>query len=114
MNAIILSAGYGVRLWPLTQRIPKVMIEVGGRPVLEHQVFYLHKYGVFNIVVNLHHLPLKVMEYFGSNLLYTYEPTLFGEEMTVDYLAQQFPFIRNEYLVVLNGDTLTNLNLEER
>lgn len=113
MNALILSAGLGTRLRPLTDKVPKPMVKVGGRPVLEHLIFYLHKYEIRNIVVNLHYKPLKIMKHFGSSVLYTYENELFGEEKTIKSLAQHFPFIANEYLVVMNGDTLTNLDLKK-
>ena len=110
MNSLILSAGFGTRLWPLTQRMPKPMIQIGGIPVLEHLIIYLKRYGIENIIVNTHYLSNKIMEYFGSRVLYTYEPQLLGEEGTIESIAK-FPFISHEYLVVMNGDTLTNLDL---
>ena len=113
MNALLLSAGLGTRLKPITDKIPKVMVEVAGRPVLEHLVFYLHKYEINNIIVNLHYKPLKIMEHFGSSVLYTYENELLGEEKTIKTLVENFPFISEEYLVVMNGDTLTDLDLKK-
>lgn len=111
MNALILSAGLGTRLRPLTNRVPKPMIEVAGRPVLEHLIFHLHKFGIRNIILNLHYLPLKIMQHFGSSVLYTYENELLGEERTIQTIAKNFPFISQSYLVVMNGDTLTNIDL---
>lgn len=105
-----MSAGYGTRLWPLTQRIPKPMIQIGGIPILEHLLIYLRKYNIENIIVNTHYMPEKIMEYFGSRVLYTYEPQLLGEEGTIEAVSK-FPFIKDDYLVVMNGDTLTNLDL---
>jgi NDP-sugar pyrophosphorylase family protein len=94
MNALILSAGLGTRLKPLTNKVPKPMIKVAGRPVLEHLIFHLHKYGIRNIILNLHYLPLKIMEHFGSSVLYTYENELLGESRTIKTLAENFPFIK--------------------
>jgi NDP-sugar pyrophosphorylase family protein len=113
MNALILSAGYGTRLWPITQRIPKPMIPVTGKPVLEHLADHLDSFGIKTIIANLHYRAEKIMEHFGTRLLYTYEPELLGEKGTIETLAQNFPFIRDEYLVVMNGDTLTNVNINK-
>jgi len=110
MRALILCAGYGTRLRPITNKIPKCMVEVAGAPVLQHLVNYLHSYGIFEIVVNVHYKPEKIMGYFGSSLLYLYEPVLLGEVGTIDALAHWF---KDDYTVVMNGDTLTTLNLTE-
>lgn len=64
--AMILAAGSGTRLRPLTDRIPKCMIEVGGRPVLEHAINWLRRYGVDRLVINLHHQPQVLIDYFGD------------------------------------------------
>ena len=106
MIGLILSAGKGTRLGKLTKDTPKPMIEVAGKPVLEHLVEYLENYDVSPIIVNLHYLPMVIMKHFGSRVLYTYEPELFGEEGTIDNLET-----RDDFMVVMNGDTLTDLNL---
>lgn len=108
MKGLILCAGKGKRLRPLTWFTPKPMIRVGGKPVLEHLVDHLNRFGVRDIVVNLHYQPLKIMKHFGVRLKYTYEPILLGEELTVGSLKD---WIAGEFLVVVNGDTLTNLNI---
>jgi hypothetical protein len=64
MKAFLLAAGKGTRLKPLTDRIPKVMIPVAGRPILEHHVRLLAAAGIREIYVNLHHLPQKIKGYF--------------------------------------------------
>ena len=110
MRAIILAAGYGTRLGALTHSTPKPMIEVGGKPVLEYIANYLNKYGVYEIIVNLHYLPEKIMSYFDERFLYSYEPELLGEEGTIISLAR---WIEKDFCVVVNGDTLTNLDLNE-
>ena len=69
MKGLILSAGLGTRLGPLTKDTPKPMIKVAGYPVLEHLVFHLHRYGITKIIVNLHYKPEKIMDYFGERLL---------------------------------------------
>jgi len=110
MKAIILCAGLGTRLRPLTKNTPKPMIRVAGKPVLEHLADHLNKYGVYDIIVNLHYLPEVIMKHFGERFIYSYEPTLLGEEGTLISLNK---WIEKDYCVVMNGDTLTNLNVNE-
>ena len=111
MRALVLCAGYGSRLGDLTQSLPKPMLEVGGKPILEHIVHHLYSFGVREVVVNTHHLPVSIMKYFGTSLLYTYEPFLLGEQGTIDTIIRNFPTFGKEYLLVANGDTLTNLDI---
>src|SRR3990167_2616750 len=85
MKALILSAGGGTRLGKLKKKIPKPMITVCNYPVLEHLVFHLSKFGITQIMVNLHYKPEVIMNYFGTGLLYSYEPTLLGEKEFVKY-----------------------------
>lgn len=110
MKALLLAAGYGTRLGKITKKTPKPMIEVAGKPVLEHLVEYLNRHGIFEIIVNTHYKPEVIYKHFGTRLIYSYEPTLLGEEGTVDSLKH---WLWKEYTVIMNGDTLTNLNLEK-
>ena len=110
MKGLIHCAGLGTRLRPITNTTPKPMVEVAGHPVLEHLVYHLHKYDITRIMVNLHYLPLKIMEHFGTTLLYSYEPTLLGEEGTIDSLSD---WMKDDFTVVMNGDTLTDINLAD-
>jgi NDP-sugar pyrophosphorylase family protein len=63
---MILAAGQGARLRPLTESIPKCMVPIGGKPLLEHTILWLRKYGVTDLIINLHHLPQVVKDYFGD------------------------------------------------
>lgn len=108
MKAIILCAGYGTRLRPLTYFKPKCLIDICGKSVLERIMNYLHFYGIYEIAVNTHYKPLQIMKKFGNNFIYTYEQNLLGESGTITSLAE---WIGNEQCVVINGDTLTNVDL---
>lgn len=113
MRALILCAGLGTRLGDLTKDIPKPMIKVAGKPVLEHLVDHLNKFGIIEIIVNLHHKPEKIYKYFGTRLLYFYEPELLGAEKTEEALASSWlapSYDENSY-VVFNGDTLTDIDI---
>src|SRR3990167_6570688 len=108
MKALILCAGLGTRLRPITNKIPKCMVSVGNYPVLEHLVFHLYKFGISQIIVNTHYKPEVIQKYFGTRLLYSYEPELLGEEGTIQSLKH---WLFTDYTVVMNGDTLTNIDI---
>lgn len=107
MKTLILCAGLGTRLKPLTNDIPKPMIKVAGKPVLEHLVDHLNEFGITEIIVNLHYKPEKIYKYFGTRLLYFYEPKLLGCMRTIDALRQ---WMTKDY-IVMNGDTLTDVDI---
>jgi NDP-sugar pyrophosphorylase family protein len=67
MKAMILAAGLGTRLRPLTDTKPKVLVEVGGYTMLEITIRYLKKYGIDEIIVNVHHFADQVIEYLAKN-----------------------------------------------
>jgi GTP:adenosylcobinamide-phosphate guanylyltransferase len=104
MRALILTAGNGKRLG--LKHKPKCMAIVAGKPILEHLVNHLNKAGITEIMVNIHKGYEPIFKYFGSRLLYFYEPTLMGEAATEKMLEN---WLGDEY-IVMNGDTLTNIN----
>ena len=107
MKALILCAGLGKRL--NLKKTPKCMVKVNRKPVLEHLVNHLNKYGITEIIVNVHKNYEKIFKYFGTRLLYLYEPILLGEAGTEKLLGN---WLGEEY-IVMNGDTLTNVNITE-
>jgi len=113
MKGLILSAGIGSRLRPLTYLYPKPMVKVNGKPILEQCADYLNYYGVKEIFVNLHYKPLSIMKYFKDRFMYIYENELSGEEGAIQKLIKVCPSVLEDYLVVMNGDTLTDLKLDE-
>ncbi|PIS09390.1 hypothetical protein COT75_01790 [Candidatus Beckwithbacteria bacterium CG10_big_fil_rev_8_21_14_0_10_34_10] len=115
MKVFILSAGLGTRLRPLTNKIPKVLVKIGDKPVLEHLVILCSQYGFKDIIINLHHFPNKVREYFGDGkkwgvkIVYSYEKTIMGGAGALK-VAEKY---LNETFFVLNGDVMTSLNLRK-
>jgi NDP-sugar pyrophosphorylase family protein len=67
MKAMILAAGLGTRLRPLTDNRPKALVEVGGRTLLEITLSRLHQFGVREVIVNVHHLAEMVIDYLKAN-----------------------------------------------
>ncbi|GIV76534.1 nucleotidyltransferase family protein [Litorilinea aerophila] len=112
-KALILAAGKGTRLGPLTARQPKPMLPVGGRPLLAHTVAWLRHHGIREIAMNLHHCPEAITGYFGQgeghgvHLTYSYEDTLWGTAGAARRLAS---FLDTTFVVVY-GDVFTNLDL---
>jgi len=114
MKALVLAAGEGRRLRPLTESLPKPMLPIGGCPLLEHLIVLLRDHGVRHIAVNLHHRPDAIPAYFGDGrsfgveMAYSYEERLLGSAGAVKRLAS---FFRDGPFFVLYGDVLTALDL---
>jgi NDP-sugar pyrophosphorylase family protein len=113
MRAFVLAAGEGRRLLPLTTRLPKPMIAIGGRPILEYNVRMLVKYGITDIVINTHHLPQVVQNHFGdggafgARISYSQEPALLGTAGALNAVRAAF----DEPFLVMYGDNLTTCDL---
>lgn len=116
MKVIILAAGLGSRLQPLTDNLPKVMLPVGGKPVLEHLINLCRFHDLTEIILSTHYLPEKISAYFQAgtkfnvHLTYSHETNRLGSAGALK-LAE--PLLINDNFIVLNGDVLTNVNLTE-
>ena len=84
MKAMILAAGYGTRLLPLTREIPKALLPLCGRPLISYTLAFLKKWGFNEIIINLHHHPQSIKDelgdgsQFGLRIIYSYEPEILG------------------------------------
>jgi NDP-sugar pyrophosphorylase family protein len=113
-KAMLLAAGQGTRLRPLTEKISKCMMPIAGRPVLEHNIEWLKKFGITDIVINLHYMPEAVMNHFGDGsrfgvrITYSLERELLGTAGAVKNVASFFdgPFF------VWYGDNLSTCRLD--
>ena len=114
-KAIILAAGVGARLRPMTAATPKCLLPIGSRPLLDVWIRHLAGYGIRDILVNTHHLSDQVAEFLhsfrvpGVSITVSHEPVLLGSAGTIAdnwrYLEQDSDFL------VCNGDTLTDVNI---
>jgi len=108
MKALLLAAGKGERLGDVTKIIPKPMVEVFGKPVLEHNILMLKNSGIKDILINLHHLPEIITDYFGDgkewgvNINYRYEEELLGTSGAV----KSFSDILKDPFIVIYADNL--------
>jgi len=111
---MLLAAGEGRRLGSLTINEPKPMLRVQGRPILEHNLRLLAHYGIDEVVINLHHSPDVITDYFADGsawdlqLTYSYEEKLLGTAGAVKRMQDFF----DSTFLVLYGDNLTNCNLQ--
>ena len=111
---MLLAAGSATRLGPLAQEIPKPMLPVGGRPLIEHTVRQLARYGVEDVVVNLHTRGQVIRDHFGDGsrfgvrMHYSEEPVLLGTAGGVRRCAD----ILDETFLLVYGDNLTTCRFD--
>ncbi len=108
MRAMVLAAGLGTRLRPLTYEITKPMVPVLDRPVMEHILDLLDRHGFQEVIANLHYFPDTIREFFGERLSYHHEPELLGTAGGVRACAE---FFGEEAFLVISGDALTDIDL---
>jgi len=112
-KAVILSAGLGTRLRPITDNIPKVMVPIAGKPLLEHHITQFKKHSVTEFFINLHYLPDTITNYFGDGSKWgvkiTYaleEPVIRGTAGGMKNFEQQ---LREPFFLVY-GDMFSRLD----
>jgi len=115
MKAMIFAAGIGSRLQPLTDKIPKALVEVAGKTILQHSIKHLVSYGFTDIIINLHHFPDKIKQTLKENNNFGAQIT-FSEEYdelldTGGGLNKAGWFFDEGSFLAYNGDILTNMNL---
>jgi NDP-sugar pyrophosphorylase family protein len=114
MRVMIMAAGIGTRLRPLTDLVPKPMAPIVNRPALYHILHLLHRHGLREVVINLHHLPEAITGYFGDgsalgmHVEYSFEPELLG---TAGGVKNNAAFLGDGTFLVVSGDALTDIDL---
>jgi mannose-1-phosphate guanylyltransferase len=108
MKAMVLAAGLGTRLRPLTYEITKPMVPVLDRPVMEHILDLIERHSFDGVIANLHYFPETIREYFGDRISYRFEEQLLGTAGGVRACAE---FFGDEPFLVISGDALTDIDL---
>ncbi len=108
MEAIILAGGYGRRLHPLTASMPKCMIPINGRPMMDYNLALLRRYGIRKVVVSCGHKWKKIKDHYGNKLIYSVEEGPLG---TGGAIAKAINFLEGEDFIFLNCDDLTDIDL---
>jgi NDP-sugar pyrophosphorylase family protein len=116
MKALILAAGFGTRLQPLTNKLPKPLFPILNQPILEHTLHFLSSQGIKEIAINLHHQPEKIIDHlgdgkdFGVTLYYSKEEEILG---TAGGIKKLQSFFQDETFIVINSDVFANINLND-
>jgi len=114
MKVMIMAAGIGTRLRPVTDLMPKPMVPIVNRPALHHILRLLSLHGLQDVIINLHHLPDAITGYFGDGsalgmrLRYSFEPELLG---TAGGVKNNAAFLGGGTFLVMSGDALTDIDL---
>ena len=109
-RAVILAGGLSTRLKPLTDKEPKPLIKVAGKPIIEHLIDGLSLHGIDEVIINTHYLATQINEKLETRALYYHVNKLLGHKGTIFALRK---WLKNEDFWVINGDTLTDLNYTE-
>lgn len=111
LRAVIMAGGFGTRLRPLTEDLPKPMLPVGGRPLIERIVGQLRESGIDQIVVTTHYKPEKIVEHFGDGKDFNVRMTYVQEDepLGTGGALGLIPNVR-EPVLVINGDILTEVD----
>jgi len=118
MKALIFAAGLGTRLRPLTNNLPKALVLLSGKPLLEHVITKLQKEGINDFVINVHHFADKITDFlkknnnFGANILISDETDMILETGGGLKKASKF-FSQNEDFIVYNVDIFSDINIKQ-
>ncbi len=118
MKAMIFAAGLGTRLKPVTEKIPKALVELGGVPMIERLITNLKAVGVIEIIINLHHYPEMIVDFIHKKKSFDISISFSDEtdnllETGGGLLKAAGFFNDDKPFFVHNADVLTNLNLAE-
>lgn len=115
MKAVIMAGGKGTRLYPLTRRVPKPMVPLLDRPVMEYTVDLLHRSGIREVGVSLGHLPDAIRMYFGDGSRFLVRMTYSIEKIPLGTAGgvKNLQNFLDEPFVVLSGDGVTDFDLQE-
>ncbi len=118
MQAMIFAAGLGTRLKPLTDRIPKALVSVGGEPLLKRVIFQLKDAGFTRIAVNVHHFSQQIIDYLRENNNFGMDIRISDESdkllETGGGIKKAWPlFDQTEPILIHNVDILSNVNLQK-
>jgi NDP-sugar pyrophosphorylase family protein len=113
MKTMILAAGFGTRLKPLTDNLPKALVPFGNEPMINYQIHKLKNYGFDEIVVNAHHFSEKIIDYFNQNS-FGIKISIIEEEKilgTGGGILNAKKYFENEnFFLVINVDVYTDFD----
>lgn len=114
MKAVILAGGFGKRLMPLTESIPKALVKVGGRPILYWELKWLKSHGITDIVILAGNMASKIVEYtnsmgYDARIQFSIESRPVG---SAGALKKAYSLLKDEEMfLLLNGDNITDYDI---
>lgn len=115
IDAVVMAGGRGERLKPLTDKVPKPLLKVGDKPIIEHNIDRLASYGIDDFWISLRYLGKQVEDYFkdgrqkGVSINYIWEKEPLGTIGAVSTIRS----FQHDYVLITNSDLLTNLDYED-
>lgn len=115
LEALIMAGGRGERLQPLTNNIPKPMLPLGNKPIIEHNIDRLIAYGITKIYISVRYLGQQIVDYFGDgsskgiSIEYIWEDKPLGTAGAVSMLEN----VNTDYLLLMNSDLFTDADFED-
>lgn len=115
IDVVIMAGGEGKRLRPLTENLPKPLLKVGDKPILEHNIDRLKSFGINNIFISINYLGEKIENYFGNgnsknlNIKYIRENEPLGTLGSISLING----FKSKYVLVMNSDLLTTIDFED-
>jgi dTDP-glucose pyrophosphorylase len=115
IDAVIMAGGKGQRLLPLTEKTPKPLLKVGGKPILEHNLDRLALFGIDDFWISINYLGTQIESFFGDGTTKNVRISYVKEEQPLGTigavsLIQDF---KHEYVLITNSDILTNIDYED-
>lgn len=114
MKAFLLAAGVGSRLRPITEKIPKCLVPINGRPLLYYWLKLLEQQGIEEVLINLHYLPELVFQFLDENKFDLKIHAVFEQELlgSAGTIRNNFDFVcKDDEFLTCYADNLTNINL---
>lgn len=115
LAALIMAGGKGERLKPLTETVPKPMLKIGDKPIIEHNIDRLIAYGIKDIYISVKYLKEQIIAHFGDGSAKGVRITYIEEDEALGTLGSlaYIPEIEYEDILVMNSDILTNIDFED-
>ncbi len=114
IDVVLMAGGKGLRLRPLTENIPKPLLKVGDKSIIDYTINNLVNYGIENINVNINYLAEKIENHFkinkfGVNIICNKEPEFLGTMGSIKYVKN----LNHDMVLVMNSDLFTNIDFED-
>ena len=109
-EAIILAGGFGKRLRPLTNDVPKPMVKINNRPMLDYHIQWLHEYGIKKIIIACSYKWEKIKEHYGDRLIYSVEESPLG---TGGAVKKALEHIDDDSFIVVNSDDINDVDINK-